>query len=356
MSAYDDALVLLRPTGAEFSAFGGRVNFANHAPMVADALCALGRDDAVLPWLETYLPHLDPPPPAVAAIDNANASSALGDLARVTDWTESFDREIGENGWRSTIDAWMPRLAPGAYGAFHAFLRTAHAVRPLLGSETPDRCHELAAALGYWAATYGSLGLSTGSSASLTPAIALSEVAQLDAEVRATWLLVTTPMDQLRDFVPFASVVDLIDTSDPDKTISDLTELAARLVVANIDQVGPRGFCHVLTMAAAARLLLPALSPESAEIAVRYTWQFVAACYAALTPVDPTTGVASPPESIDRLVDEALACPDEHGIKVLEACVREHALNPDPVYLVAAQETTRQLRTRGVDLSLDRSR
>src|SRR5260370_27652217 len=32
----------------------------NHAPMVAEALCALGRPEAVMPWLERYRPRLVP--------------------------------------------------------------------------------------------------------------------------------------------------------------------------------------------------------------------------------------------------------------------------------------------------------
>jgi hypothetical protein len=36
---------------------------ANHAPMVAETLCALGRPAAVLPWIEAY-----PPATAVAFV------------------------------------------------------------------------------------------------------------------------------------------------------------------------------------------------------------------------------------------------------------------------------------------------
>src|SRR5438132_626788 len=32
----------------------------NHAPMVAEALCALGRPDAVMPWIERYQPRMLP--------------------------------------------------------------------------------------------------------------------------------------------------------------------------------------------------------------------------------------------------------------------------------------------------------
>ena len=32
----------------------------NHAPMVAEALCALGRPEAVMPWIERYQPRMLP--------------------------------------------------------------------------------------------------------------------------------------------------------------------------------------------------------------------------------------------------------------------------------------------------------
>jgi len=51
----DDALEWLSPYGTELT----NGNF-NHAPMVAEALCALGRPDAVLPWIEAYRPRLVP--------------------------------------------------------------------------------------------------------------------------------------------------------------------------------------------------------------------------------------------------------------------------------------------------------
>ena len=36
----DEALALLADSGPEYEAFGGRVSFANHGPMVIDALVA----------------------------------------------------------------------------------------------------------------------------------------------------------------------------------------------------------------------------------------------------------------------------------------------------------------------------
>jgi hypothetical protein len=55
----DDALELLAPYGIALT--NGN---SNHAPMVAEALCALGRPDAVMPWLVRYRERLLPRPEA----------------------------------------------------------------------------------------------------------------------------------------------------------------------------------------------------------------------------------------------------------------------------------------------------
>ena len=38
------------------------------------------------------------------------------------------------------------------------------------------------------------------------------------------------------------------------------------------------------------------------------------------------------------LIDRAVATQDEHAIKFTEACLREHAFNPKPLYLQAARD------------------
>ena len=45
----DEALSILHRTGTDLSGGG-----SNHAPMVVETLCTLGRPDAVMPWIEGY--------------------------------------------------------------------------------------------------------------------------------------------------------------------------------------------------------------------------------------------------------------------------------------------------------------
>ena len=45
----------------------------------------------------------------------------------------------------------------------------------------------------------------------------------------------------------------------------------------------------------------------------------------------------------DELIERAIACGDEHAIKFTEVCLREHALNPDPAFLAAADHAIRDV-------------
>src|SRR5262245_53960252 len=62
--AMEDALALLAPTGPEYA---GRL--ANHGPMAAQALVALERPDAVVPWVEIYKKRLRAHPGGTRPID-----------------------------------------------------------------------------------------------------------------------------------------------------------------------------------------------------------------------------------------------------------------------------------------------
>jgi hypothetical protein len=97
-------------------------------------------------------------------------------------------------------------------------------------------------------------------------------------------------------------------------------------------------------------MIQPHLSPDVTEVTLRYGWQAAAAFYCAVVLEPPTIGIAPPPETIDEIIDEALQCPDEHGIKVTETCLREYESTPDPVFLVATLSTTRRLNEVGINL------
>src|SRR5215510_6378690 len=72
--AFDEALERLRGTGTEVA--GGIA--PNHGPMGAEALFALGRDDAVVAWADRYRRNLDLMPASKAAITKETWREGLG--------------------------------------------------------------------------------------------------------------------------------------------------------------------------------------------------------------------------------------------------------------------------------------
>ncbi|MBI2913249.1 MAG: DUF4243 domain-containing protein, partial [Chloroflexi bacterium] len=122
----------------------------------------------------------------------------------------------------------------------------------------------------------------------------------------------------------------------PSRFLSDLTKTFAEVYLANSHTGHVIGFIHAVTGPRALRLLLPYLPPEAVPDALSYGWQAAIGIYAALgEAVDPGS-IQAPDESIDDLIGQAVVTGDEHAIKFTEACLGEHALEPQPAYLAAA--------------------
>src|SRR6185295_14236026 len=112
-------LEIFAKTGPEY---GG---LSNHGPMASEALVALGRSDAVIPWAERYKRRLQDRPEPHKPISKADWREALGDSNRHADWVLFFNRELKENTWKSVLDLWADRLAPGfAAAATHGVIRS----------------------------------------------------------------------------------------------------------------------------------------------------------------------------------------------------------------------------------------
>jgi len=333
--AMEEALELLAKTGPEYA---GRL--ANHGPMAAEALIVLDRPDAVVPWVEGYRRRLIEHPPGTRPIDPAHWREALGDEPRVGDWIVYFRREIEERPWRDVLVEWVPRLSPGVIAAaFHGVIRTAHATRSLDAAETFARRRELAEGLGYWAATYEVLPEASHAAApGAVPSASIGKVNSLPAEQQISNGNITDRLAPLDQFPPFAGVADLIDVSaEPSPLLSNMTETFAAVFLANVPPGSWITYVHAVTGPSAIRLLLPHLDARSRSALLRYGWQGAAALYAASGGKwsSPAPSLA-PGSDREDLVDRALATGDEHAIKFTEACLREHALNPKPVYLAAA--------------------
>src|SRR5579863_1349391 len=146
----DEALDRLAAYGSDLS--NGNTN---HAPMVAEALCALGRPEAVLPWVERYRPRMLPRPVATDPIPAERWREALGRRDCFAEWCGFFAASLRDADWRAVLVMWAGRLAPGTAGAAtHGVIRVGHAVRGLAVEETPQRRRELGDALALWASTY----------------------------------------------------------------------------------------------------------------------------------------------------------------------------------------------------------
>jgi len=334
-ASIDEAYSIFARTGPEFG--GG---LSNHGPMASEALCAMGRGDAVARWVERYQSRLEPHPSMRSRISEGAWRDALGDYKRVGDWIGLFDESLKEAPWRAVLERWVSRLAPGiAAAAFHGVLRTAHAARSLGDHETPQRIHELAEGLAYWAATYQALPGGSDGAHNQSPLCAIDSVARIPLERRTAGAFLTDGLAALDSFEPFKEVAGLVDTSDDlSAFLSDLTETFARVYMKNACGIGGViAFIHCVTGPRAVRNLSPHISDETARIAARYAWQASAGLYAAFAIKEPSSDQPPTPDlDTQALIDHAIANGDEHAIKFAEACIHEHQLNPKPVYLAAA--------------------
>ncbi len=119
-SALDETLEIMAPMGPDLSN-----GFSNHAPMAIEAMCAMRRADAVMPWFERYRVSLAPRRARVARLTDDNWRAAIGDLRRTEDWFEFFRNELKERPWAELLDTWAARLAPGLMAAAtHGVIRT----------------------------------------------------------------------------------------------------------------------------------------------------------------------------------------------------------------------------------------
>ena len=319
---------------------------ANHGPMASEALFALDRGEAVLPWVEEYRGRLIDRPSPSLPISSADWRDQFGKRDRIGDWIEFFERELESAAWQAVVRRWVPRLAPAVMAAAtHGLIRTNHAVRSLSAEETPQRKYELAQGLGYWAARYYTLpGAPSAADAGLTPRSALGRVERLhgpDFDGRGA---IIEQVKGLEGEPEFAPAIDLVDTSgDISRLISDITETFAGIYLASSKDL--IAFVHTVTAPSALRMLVPYLDEADARQAARYAWQACAGVYSwyATAPPQDTSWLVPPTEDRDELIDRAVSAGGPHSIKFTEACLRENDLNPNPVYLVAARDAAERV-------------
>jgi hypothetical protein len=332
---------------ADYSFLDGP-GLAVHAPMAAEALCALGHDAAVSDWVEGYKARYDPlpAPSATEAINPADPSSwraALGNPGRLTDWQHLFTRELTQRLWPEVIGTWAPRLLAGYGGAFtHGLLRTAHAVRALASAPAPSSLatDELAKGLALWAGMYTELP----GHPRLDGDRALAEALTRLPRPETTWTPVEAGMFlRLGDLPDFADAIEALAAPIRlDDAFSDLTLTFARMMLANLG-ADAIGLVHTITPVAATRTLTPHLPTVPTTVLYAQLWKVNAAITVGFTSghdtLATTTTIASdtPMPTADALIAKATEHRDPHVVKFTEACLNENTLRPDPTYLLAAQ-------------------
>ncbi len=334
----DGALARLASTSPDHA--GG---LSNHGPMVCEALLRLGRPDAVAPWLDAYMPSLEAAPGKGSPIALDEWAGALGQRRRYPDWVARFERELAAGPWADVVGGWAPRLVAGSMAtAAHGLIRTAHATRAIEEAETPERRHELAAGLAYWASTCRPFGATPAPRGTGSASQALLGVPTLPLEERDEGLIFRGAAKASR-LEGFTAAVDALRPPESvDRALSDLTRAMATWYLANRGH-DPIAFAHGVTAPAALRLLLPFLPAGAASSAFAYVWQACMAIRSAFAVGCPLEGSVRELPSGEELVAAAVEIGGAHAIKLTEACLREQAIRPDAADLLAAADAGRRL-------------
>jgi Questin oxidase-like len=344
-SSYDDALDAIAVYGIALE--NGNTN---HAPMVAEALCALGRPEMVMPWLARYRDRMRPRAAPGQPIRSDDWREALGQRERFTDWALFFQNEIEHAAWPTVLDHWVERLAPGfCAAATHGVIRVGHAVRGLAEAATPNRRCELADALASWAATWQRLPEDNRRLPEiLAPREAIMRVPTVPSDQRRPGNIVAA-LAILEDMPWFAPIIGWVASEGPVASqIAEMTELFARVYLANARDIPTTiAFIHAVTSLAALGHIVPHISEGTARTALRYAWQSgcaLYACYGSSTVF--SEAVEHCEKSERQLIDRAVENGDEHVIKFTEACLGRYAIAASVVYYAAIDHVAGMIRPR----------
>jgi len=340
----DRALELLRDTH--------HPDFGNtHGPMGAEALVGLGHPERVLEWARDFREQLTPNPPG-RPFPTERWREALGKPDQLGDWVALFDCEIDREGWRKAARLWLPRFLPAAScAAGHGLIRTAHALRSLAHSDTPPRRHELAEALGFWGADYEELSGEPGGGRPGPVSQAIASVPVVPADQQRWDGLITDRLRETTALPGFADAVSALEPSGPASDfLDDLSLCSARLYLANAPRARAIDFIHAVDGVACLRELVPYLGSADQLRALFYGWQLVAALQASAGgPLEPAELAPPPPAEVPSWVERAVSVGGPHALKFAQACLLEHARQPDPIYHAALADMVlrmEQLRDR----------
>jgi hypothetical protein len=305
---------------------------ANHYPMAAEALEALGHPDAIEDAWRTGAAAYAGSVPRVATITDVGA--ALGDYGRYGDWLDLFRAELAREPWRAVVARWTPRLASGVSAAvFHGVIRTAHAVRALQRSESDARRGELAVALAYWAARYAPLAAEAGGPELRTP-LAELEPRWIDEDEDVPFDAVHARLGR----APIAPPVVLGDREALEELDALVREAAGVFLEMLVLERHRLWLLHTVTGPAAAAILVPELEPEGARALAAYSRQAVVALYVAFgAPCTPGAHLRASTPDWSELTRRAAQSRSVHTIKLVEVLTRHRDQDDALCRSVAAQ-------------------
>ncbi len=315
---------------------------SNHVPMVMEALCVLGHEEAVTPWFEAHRDTSHQAPPDPRPIEVERWREVLGAPERFADWQTLFLAELGADDWKSVLRRWVARLAPGLAGAAtHGLIRSAHATRALAARDNAIRRRELATGLAYWAASYEELPWDGTLAPEPSVEAALARVQPRRPTLAPPAGNIVSGLRALLATPSFAPVAGLLDLRDPERTLREITTASARSYLRNPEQRIP--FTHAVTAPSALRLLAPHLAEECVVRATRFAWQAAAGLYVVYG--DPRASLPAVPAVAGRetTVARALENGSAHAIKLTEASLREQACAPDPIWAQVAQDAAESM-------------
>ena len=313
--------------------------YYNHAPMVMEALCAMGQGEQALGWLEQEIPGFTPSGPAPGRLDPDDWPSQIGTQDHDAEWRAYFRAELEDKPWREVLSLWVHRLVDGfSTSACHAVLQTAHMSRALQSEVSSVRLNALANALAAWADRYTPLPVGTHANQGV-----------LDFRATLSWITplpdahapgegaITAGYARLAHAADFAEVTSLVDLSGDlamrfDALMLEMTRLFLHHARTPFTVIV---FTHAVTATAAARTLSEQVPDALGRRLLFRAFEHGAALLAAFSPL-----ALQSPEPIRALppshpAHRAARHGDDHIIKLTEALCSAYQRSANPAYLDA---------------------
>lgn len=311
--------------------------YYNHAPMVVEALSAMGQGREALAWLEREADSFTPVDAETSPLNPDNWRALIAAPGRYADWRAYFQNALETDPWREVVAIWVNRLVFGfSSSAAHGLLQTAHAARALQSDATPQRLRALANALAGWASRHSPLPVDVlPNQGVLDFQAALNAVTPLSADKAPGEGAITAGYAQLVHAPGFAEDVSLVDLSgDLDARFDALMAVMASLFLSLArTPYTVIVFTHAVTGTAAARTLSQIVPDAVGRQLLFRAFEHGAALKAAFAPLalqSEAPRKALPPGDPAR---RAAQHGDDHMIKLTEAMLDAYKRTHNPVFL-----------------------